>query len=61
MRDDKTEPRDNQQIADDNQQSEVDVTQRQAEEMSGRTAEDEPDNSSHVPSRGDRASDEPED
>jgi hypothetical protein len=45
MRDDNTEPRDNQQIADDSQQSEIDMTQREAEEISGRAPEDEPDTS----------------
>jgi hypothetical protein len=61
MRDDNTEPKDNQQIADDNQQSEIDMTQRDAETISNRAPEEEPDSPYHVPPRGDRASDVPED
>jgi hypothetical protein len=61
MRDDNTEPRDNQQIADDNQQSEIDITQREAETISNRAPEEEPDSPYHVPPRGDRAGDVPED
>jgi hypothetical protein len=61
MRDDNTEPRDNQQIADDSQQSEVDMAQRQAAEIGGRAPEEEPDSPYHVPPRGDRETDEPED
>jgi hypothetical protein len=41
MRDDNTEPRDNQQIADDNQQSEIDITQKTAESIANRTSEED--------------------
>ena len=58
MRDDNTEPRDNQQIADDSQQSEIDITQRKAEDISSRAPEEEADSPYHVPARGDRAGDE---
>ncbi len=58
MRDDNTEPRDNQQIADDNQQAEIDITQKTAERMSNRSPEEEPDSPYHVPPHGDRAGDE---
>ena len=61
MRDDNTEPRDNQQIADDSQQSDIDMTQRDAEEISNRAPEEELDSPYHVPARGDRAKDEPAD
>jgi hypothetical protein len=61
MRDHNTEPRDNQQIADDGQQSEIDITQRIAEDISSRTPAEEADRPSHVPARGDRAGDERED
>ena len=61
MRDDNTEPRDNQQITDDSQQSEIDMAQREAEDFSNRAPEEEPDSPYHVPSRGDRQSDEPVD
>jgi hypothetical protein len=43
MRDDNTEPRDNQQIADDNQQSEIDITQRTAESAANRALEESAD------------------
>lgn len=43
MRDDNTEPRDNQQIADDSQQSDIDMTQRKAEEIGNSGADDESD------------------
>ena len=55
MRDDNTEPRDNQQIADDNQQSEIDITQKTAAGIANRAPEAEPE----TPPR-DR-NDEPED
>jgi hypothetical protein len=57
MRDDNTEPRDNQQIADDSQQSEIDMTQREAEDISSRAPEEEDDSPSPVPPVRDRASD----
>ena len=56
MRDDNTEPRDNQQIADDSQQEEIDLAQREAEEIANRPPEDEPDAPNRVPPGGDRAS-----
>jgi hypothetical protein len=56
MRDDNTEPRDNQQIADDNQQSEIDITQKIAESVANRAPEAEPER----PPRN-RTNDEPED
>jgi hypothetical protein len=56
MRDDNTEPRDNQQIADDNQQSEIDITQRTAESAANRALEEEPESPPHS-----RTDDEPED
>jgi hypothetical protein len=61
MRDDNTEPRDNQQIADDSQQSEIDMTQRTAEDIANRAPEEETDSPDTVPPRGDRAGDEPAD
>ena len=61
MRDDNTGPRDNQQIADDSQQSQIDMTQREAEEISDRAPEEEADSPDHVPVHGDRAGDAPED
>jgi hypothetical protein len=60
MRDDNTEPRDNQQIADDSQQSEIDITQRNAEDITSRAAEEEADTPDRRPTGGDRAVDEPE-
>jgi hypothetical protein len=60
MRDDNTEPRDNQQIADDSQQSEIDITQRTAEDIADGAPEEEADSPARRPARGDRAGDEPE-
>jgi hypothetical protein len=58
MRDDNTEPRDNQQIADDNQQSEIDITQRTAENLANRALEDEPDSADDEAAPDDRAGNE---
>ena len=57
MRDDNTEPRDNQQIADDNQQSEIDITQRTAESAANRALE-EPDSADDEAAPDDRTGDE---
>ena len=61
MRDDNTEPRDNQQTADDSQQSEIDMTQRTAEDVANRAPKEETDSPYKAPLRGDRAGDEPAD
>lgn len=61
MRDDNTEPRDNQQIAGDRQYSEIEMSQREAAAMVNRAPEEEPDSPYHVPPRGDRATDDPDD
>jgi hypothetical protein len=58
MRDDNTEPRDNQQIADDNQQSEIDITQRTAESVANRALEEERDRADEVAPLADRTGDE---
>jgi len=59
MRDDNTDPRDNQQIADDNQQSEIDITQKTAESAANRSLEEEPDRADDdVASPDDRTGDE---
>ena len=58
MRDDNTEPRDNQQIADDNQQEEIDITQRTAESLANRALEEEPDATDDVAPPDARSGDE---
>jgi hypothetical protein len=58
MRDDNTEPRDNQQIADDNQQSEIDITQRTAETLANRALDEEQDSADNVAPPDDRTGDE---
>ena len=58
MRDDNTEPRDNQQIADDNQQSEIDITQRTAESRANRALEEESDSADDEAALDDRTGDE---
>ena len=59
MRDDNTEPRDNQQMADDSEQSEIDLTRKEAEEISGWAPEEEPHSPYQVRPTGNRARDEP--
>jgi hypothetical protein len=61
MREDNTEPRDNQQIADDSQQSEIDITQRTAENIANGAPEQEVDGRYQVPPRGGRTGDGPTD
>jgi hypothetical protein len=58
MRDDNTEPRDNQQIADDNQQSEIDITQRTAESVANQALAEEQDGADDVAPPDDRTGDE---
>jgi hypothetical protein len=58
MRDDNTEPRDNQQIADDNQQSEIDITQRTAETVANRALDEESDSADDEVAPDDRPGDE---
>jgi hypothetical protein len=57
MRDDNTEPRDNQQIADDNQQSEIDIAQKTAENVASRALEAEPDGADDEAAPDDRIGD----
>jgi hypothetical protein len=57
MRDDNTEPRDNQQIADDNQQSEIDIAQKTAESVANRALEEEPDSADDEAAPDDRIGD----
>ena len=61
MRDYDTPPRDNQQITDDNEQSDIVNTQDIAAGISNRGPEEERENQRRVPPRGPREADEPMD